>query len=167
MPALQTERLTLRPGRLADAAELTAAIAHWDVARMLERLPWPYTIADARWWLAQPKPDQRPELLVTLRENGAIVGGVGLVDKDEVDLGYWLTPSAWGRGYATEAARATVAFARDVLGLTHLSSGHYADNPASGHVLAKAGFRATGVEGTRHSLARGGEVPFVAWEWVE
>ena len=165
MSPLHTDRLTLRPGTPADAAELTAAIAHWDVARMLERLPWPYTLEHALWWLAQPKPDCRSEPLITLRDTGAIVGGVGLIDKEEVDLGYWLTPSAWGWGYATEAARAMVGFARDTLGLTRLSSGHYADNPASGRVLAKAGFRPTGVEGVRPNLARGGEVPFVAWEW--
>ncbi len=166
MSPLHTDRLTLRPGTSADAAELTAAIAHWDVARMLGRLPWPYTLDHAQGWLARPKPAERPEPLITLRDTGAILGGVGLLDLDEVELGYWLTPPAWGRGYATEAARAMMAFARDTLGLRRLASGHFADNPASGRVLAKAGFRPTGVDGTRHSLARGGEVPFVAWEWV-
>ena len=95
---IPTERLLLRAGTPEDAGELTAAIAHWDVARMLERLPWPYTIEDARWWLSQSRADDRPEPLVVLRATGAIMGGVGLIEKDEVELGYWLTPSAWGRG---------------------------------------------------------------------
>lgn len=162
----QTERLVLRPGRLEEAGELTAAIAHWDVARMLERLPWPYAIADARWWLSQPRPAGRPEPLIIRRDTGAIVGGIGLIEKGDVELGYWLTLNAWGQGTATEAARALVAFGRDTLGLTRVVSDHFIDNPASGRVLAKAGFRPTGAMGTRFCLARGEEVAFVEFAWV-
>lgn len=133
---------------------------------MLERLPWPYTVEDARWWLSAIKSDEQPEPLITRRDTGAIVGGVGLIQKDEVELGYWLTPTAWGQGYATEAACAMVAFARDSLGLTRIASGHFVDNPASGRVLAKAGFHPTGVLGTRHCLARGEDVPFAGFEWT-
>ena len=166
MPRLTTDRLILRPGTPADAEALTAAIAHWDVARMLERLPWPYTADLARGWLSLPKSSERPEPLIVEAATGRIVGGVGLVEKDEVELGYWITPAAWGRGYATEAAGAMVAHGRNVLGLRRIVSGHFVDNPASGRVLAKAGFRPTGVEGARYSLARSEVVPFVAWEWV-
>lgn len=71
---------------------------------------------------------------------------VGLVDIDETsngecDLGYWLEQPAWGRGYAFEAAGAVVRFAFETVGLTALKSGHAADNPASGRVLTKLGFR--------------------------
>lgn len=161
----RTDRLILRSGHPHDAEELTAAIAHWEVARMLERLPWPYTVEDGRWWLSATKTNQRPEPLITLLETGAIVGGVGLIQKDEVELGYWLTPAAWGQGYATEAALAMVAFGRDSLGLTHIASGHFIDNPASERVLAKAGFRPNGVKGTRHCLALGKNLPFVEFKW--
>ena len=156
--------MILRDGGPDDARELAAAIGHWDVVRMLERVPWPYEVADARWWLAQPKPADRPEPLIARRDTGAIVGGVGLLQKAEVELGYWLTPAAWGRGYATEAARAMVAHGRRALGLTRVVSGHFADNPASGRVLAKLGFRPTGVTGTRPCLARGEDLAFVHFE---
>lgn len=166
MPILTTERLTLRPGTPADAEELTAAIAHWPVARMLERLPWPYTLDHAADWLALHHSADRPEPLIVESASGRIVGGVGLMQKDEVELGYWITPDAWGRGFATEAARAMVAHGRDSLGLRRIVSGHFADNPASGRVLAKAGFQPTGATGTRFNLARGEEVAFVGYEWV-
>lgn len=155
----------LRTGRVEEAEALAAAIAHWDVARMLERLPWPYGVEDARSWLSQPKPPNRPEPLIVRRDTGAIVGGVGLIEKEAVELGYWLTPAAWGQGYATEAARALMAHGCDILVLTQVASGHFVDNPASGRVLEKAGFRRSGVDGVRPCLARGAELPFVGFEW--
>lgn len=165
MQPLATDRLLLRPGTPADAEALTAAIAHWSVARMLERLPWPYTVELAHGWLSLPKSAERPEPLIVEAASGRIVGGVGLIEKDSVELGYWITPAAWGRGFATEAARAMVAHARDTLGLTRIVSGHFADNPASGRVLAKADFRPTGATGTRPCLARGEEVAVTKFEW--
>ena len=54
------------------------------------------------------------------------------------ELGYWLTPDAWGRGYATEAGEAVLAMARHALGLQRLDARHFVDNPASGRVLAQA-----------------------------
>ena len=43
----RTERLTLRPAWAEDAPALAAAIGHEEVARMLARVPYPYTLADA------------------------------------------------------------------------------------------------------------------------
>ena len=70
---------------------------------------------------------------------------VGLVDIDGVDdirgtLGYWIDGSAWGRGYASEAAGAAVRFAFGALGLSRLEAGHAFDNGSSGRVLRKLGF---------------------------
>ena len=70
---------------------------------------------------------------------------VGLIDVDEIrsgapHLGYWLHREAWGKGFAKEAALRMVQFARDEASLPSLTAGHAADNPASGRVLAHAGF---------------------------
>lgn len=76
-----------------------------------------------------------------------LIGGVGIADRNgESEIGYWIVPSHWGRGYATEAARAVVAAARDSLRIDRLVSGHFLDNPASGAVLRKLGFVVTGQE---------------------
>ena len=91
-----------------------------------------------------------------------LIGGIGMgAVEGGHEFGYWLTPSAWGRGYATEAGRAMVAAARHTLGLRRLKAGHFVDNPASGRVLTKLGFRPTGTITPRASLARGGETPCV------
>lgn len=162
----RTRRLTLRPGWPEDAPELTRAIAHESVATMLARLPWPYTEATARDWLARPRRAGDADCLILAHDGGdaTLIGAIGLTRHgDAVDLGYWLTPSAWGHGYATEAAAAMLGIARDALGLARLTSGHFLDNPASGKVLRKLGFRQTG-EAPRHCVARDAAVPCAEFE---
>ena len=77
----------------------------------------------------------------------------------DAELGYWIAEKRWGRGYATEAARALLATAAG-LGHRRIVSGHFTDNPASGAVLAKLGFRRTGTVQSA-SLARGGRSEMV------
>jgi RimJ/RimL family protein N-acetyltransferase len=159
---LRTERLFLRPAWLEDAPELTRAIGQEPVVRMLSRVPWPYREEHAREWIGTPKGGRSPTLLLTLpEENGRIVGACGLnADPRKggrTEVGYWIEPGYWGRGYATEALRGMLSLAR-VIGHRHIIGRHAADNPASGRVLRKAGFRPTGRVGAIHSLGRKAEV---------
>ena len=157
----RSERLFLRPPWPEDAAELTRAIAHEPVARMLARLPWPYTQADAEFWIGMHRDPLLPGFLLTVPEEGArIVGGVGLQPgpSDAPEVGYWVAPDCWGRGYATEALKGLLEVA-ERLGHQHLFGRHAADNPASGRVMMKAGFRPTGKIGRFRSLGRGESVP--------
>ena len=159
----RTKRLTLRPGWPEDAPALTKAIAHEQVAFKLSRLPWPYTEAHAAAWLATPRDGKDVTCLIFAHEEATprLVGAIGLHPmhdgQDAIEIGYWLTPDAWGRGYATEAGRAMLGTARYAMGLPRLVSGHFLDNPASGNVLRKLGFRRVGTE-KRLCLARGIEV---------
>jgi len=159
----RTERLLLRPGWAEDAPELVAAIAREEVAFTLARLPWPYTIDHATAWLTMPRASDDASLLIYERGAGSprLIGGIGLHrhQTGSVELGYWITPSAWGRGFATEAGHAVIAMARDTLRLRGLVSGHFVDNPASGSVLRKLSFVPTGVVESRHCLARGITLP--------
>lgn len=161
----RTKRLTLRPGWPEDAAILAQAIGHESVVTKLSRVPWPYTLDHAREFLAQPNHKHDFRLMIAAHDHGAtprLIGVIGLHrEGDAHELGYWLTPDAWGRGYATEAGRQVVDIARHALGLRRLVSGHFADNPASGRVLAKLGFAPTGQIRPQHSAARGREVACV------
>lgn len=165
----RTERLTLRPGWIEDAPELVRAIAHESVVTKLSRVPWPYTLGDAIDWLSRPKQVTEPTMVILAHQPDAVrlVGGIGIhlnEDGSAHELGYWLTPGAWGRGYATEAGRAVVANARDTLRLKRLTSSHFVDNPASGRVLRKLGFRPTGRIVPRYSAARRCEVHCALFE---
>ncbi|QRX90856.1 GNAT family N-acetyltransferase [Streptomyces noursei] len=60
-------------------------------------------------------------------------------------LSYILREDSWGRGYGTAAVRQVIAYAFTTTHLDRLSAKHHPDNPASGRVLAKAGFTRTTV----------------------
>lgn len=82
--------------------------------------------------------------LVALKDSGAAIGMCGLIKRDtlpEVDLGYAFLPAWRGRGYALEAARGTLAYARDALGLARMLAITSLDNTASGALLEKLGLR--------------------------
>ena len=74
-----------------------------------------------------------------------------------VEVGYWIAPDSWGRGYATEALGGLLSLAR-LAGHRRIVGRHAVDNPASGRVLRKAGFRPTGRARPIHSLGRGARV---------
>jgi len=162
----RTKRLTLRPYWPEDAAALTQAIAHEAVAMKLARLPWPYYQQDAVAFLSVPRERDTPAFAILSHEQDypRIVGGIGLHrDAGAHAIGYWLTPEAWGRGYATEAGQALLGIARHAIGLKRVHGWHFADNPASGRVLTKLGFRPTGRIEPRRSLARGGTAPGIGY----
>jgi RimJ/RimL family protein N-acetyltransferase len=163
----RTERLLLRPGWGDDAIPLRDAIAHKEVAYRLARLPWPYTLGDAQYYLSLPHRIGEASFLIFARAGSIpeLVGGIGIHDQGGApELGYWITPAQWGKGYATEAARAVVAIAHHSLRMPRLVSGHFVDNPASGRVLRKLGFKPTGKVEGRTCLARGSIEPCALYE---
>ncbi|WP_375393405.1 GNAT family N-acetyltransferase [uncultured Sphingomonas sp.] len=157
----RTKRLTLRPGWPEDAPDLAKAIAHESIVTKISHAPWPYTIDDAAAFLARSRTVDDVVMLITIPDGPAprLVGCIGLhPEGDRHELGYWLTPDVWGRGYATEAGRQMLQIARHALGLNRLKAGFYIDNPASGRVLTKLGFRHTGRTEPQFCRARGRDV---------
>jgi len=159
---IRSERLFLRPGWPEDWPELLARIADEAVVKNLAKAPWPYTEGDARSFAQKPQDPRCPHFFVTLPTSAApaeLIGCVGLASHgEEVELGYWFGREHWGRGYATEAARAVLRLAR-TLGHRRIVAKHFTDNSASGRVLAKLGFRPNGEIRPSYSLARGSEAP--------
>ena len=59
------------------------------------------------------------------------------------ELGFHLRPAFWGRGLATEAARAAIGYAFQELRAASVFAGHHPENHASRRVLERLGFRYT------------------------
>ncbi|HUD31098.1 MAG TPA: GNAT family N-acetyltransferase [Novosphingobium sp.] len=163
---IRSERLFLRPGWAEDWEELLALIADEAVVGNLANVPWPYTGEDARRFIAMPQDHLLPRFLITVPSaaGARLVGGCGLSLLDgEANLGYWIAPGEWGRGFATEAARAVLGLAH-ALGHRRIVASHYIENAASGRVLEKVGFRRTGRIVERFSKARGFASPSREYE---
>ncbi|HEY0130795.1 MAG TPA: GNAT family N-acetyltransferase [Allosphingosinicella sp.] len=160
---VRTERLLLRPGWSQDAPALFQAIADERIVRNLATAPWPYRLGDAESFLATERRPTEASLLIFLRSGGeaGLIGGIGFGRRPtgRIEFGYWIARRHWGRGYATEAGRAVLAMARHSLRLKGLDAGHFLDNPASGRVLEKLGFRPTGKIVPHYSAGRGEAAP--------
>ena len=169
IPTLHTERLLLRPFSPRDVPAVLAHCGNWDVARMLARVPHPYSRDLAAGWIESHADDwQRGiEAIFCIDSGGDAIGAVGLrlTAPATYELGYWLGEPWWGAGFATESGRRIVTFAFDELRAEKLTSGHYVDNPASGRVLEKCGFRHTG-ESVVPCQARGEAVAHRNYELI-
>jgi RimJ/RimL family protein N-acetyltransferase len=162
---LLTRRLYLRPPAAVDAAAIVAIVADWEVARRLSRVPHPYTHADYRVFLEQVVV-MEPTWAIFRREVNQLVGVIGLSphrDGQSAELGYYIGRPHWGLGLATEAGEAIVRLAIEDFGYARLTSGYHADNPASGRVLAKLGFKPAG-HSQRPCLAEGRDKPSIIVE---
>ncbi len=82
-PTIRTERLTLRPFRLADAPEVRRLAGVKSVASMTMRIPYPYEKGMAEKWIRTHKRsfDRRKSVVyaVIRRKTGKLIGAVGLM----------------------------------------------------------------------------------------
>ncbi|MEX1152923.1 GNAT family N-acetyltransferase [Parvibaculum sp.] len=147
---LRTERLLLRPLRETDAERLAALANNWNVARMLARMPFPYTLDMAQNWITRQNAMRADgeEFVYAVANDDGFIGGCGVQAHADGthEIGYWVGEPYWNRGYASEAAGAVLDAAVERFGAQTLISGHFAENHASGRVLTKLGFRYTGEE---------------------
>lgn len=151
-PTIQTDRLILRPFGPEDAPDVQRLAGEKVIAAKTQSLPHPYEDGMAEDWIASHEANYAAGKIVcfavTERDGGALAGAVGLTvykDSNAAELGYWIGTPFWGRGYATEAARAVLAFGFEEMGLHRIHARHMASNPASGRVLEKIGMKREGM----------------------
>ena len=159
---IRSDRLLLRPLRMADAGPITLWCGQYRVASMLARVPHPYPPGAAESFIERSLAGKNGESVFAIdgSASGAadFLGTIGLkAGDDERGFGYWLGPPAWGLGYATEAGAALLEEAFTA-GLQAVTAGVYIDNLASRRVLEKLGFAKTG-SGEGFCPARGAVVP--------
>lgn len=145
-PTLRTARLRLRPFTDADADALFAlhsahVLRYWDSPPWSERAR-----ADSFIAKCQQLADEGTGARVAIDRDfdGAFIGWCALTRWNpgyrSASLGYCLDDAAWGQGYATEAARALLAWAFDTLDLNRVQAETDTRNLASARVLEKLGF---------------------------
>lgn len=151
---LSTSRLLLRPLAAEDVDDLVRLHSDPKVTRFIglfgnldagERI-----VAAEQHWATHGY----GLMAVLNRNDGGFVGRCGLQnlpDRDEVELGWTLRRDAWGKGLATEAARACLAWAFDDIALTTVVSLIHPENGPAEHVAAKLGMHHDGAT-TLHGI---------------
>ena len=146
-PELHTARLRLRAFEDADAKDLYALQSNAYVLRYWDSPPWTEHARAEKFItrcreMAQEGSGAR--LAVERVSDGAFIGWCTLQswnpDHRSASLGYCFDDAAWGHGYATEAARALLQWAFDMLDLNRVQAEADTRNAASARVLEKLGF---------------------------
>ncbi|MBV9773767.1 MAG: GNAT family N-acetyltransferase [Gemmatimonadetes bacterium] len=145
IPSFTTDRLLLRPLREKDLDAYAAIMADPEVTRYLGD-GQPLSRVDA-WrqmalFLGHWQLRGYGHWAVEERGSGALAGRVGLFLPEGwpgFELGWTLGRAFWGRGYATEAARAALRYAFSELGREHVISLIHPDNRASIRVAERLG----------------------------
>jgi ribosomal-protein-alanine N-acetyltransferase len=162
-PRIETDRLVLRHPEMRDAPDIVRYAGDYDIASMTASIPHPYPPPAAEIWVLirniAIQQSKNAHLIIDLRTSDGfeMCGMAGIFQRSPTsawEIGYWIAKPFWRRGLATEAGQALIDFARDTLGTNRLTAGHYDDNPASGRVLEKLGFRYTGDAHAQFCLAR-------------
>lgn len=152
-PTIDTARLQLRPYTPADAPRLRELAGAREIADTTISIPHPYPEGLAERWIAEQQREfeagRAASFALQFRQEPGLIGGIALRDVDrehlQAELGFWMSVAWWGRGYALEATRAIVDYGFGQLGLNRIHAHHMTRNPASGRVLAKAGFEREGL----------------------
>ncbi|MFJ8687795.1 GNAT family N-acetyltransferase [Micromonospora wenchangensis] len=146
---LRTPRLILRPVEDGDVDRILEYRNLPEVTYWLLRTEVEPAAFRAAWRRAADDPDDHSRAVVL---DGLLIGTVsldvldgmgqpGMPTRTEAQLGYIFDPAHGGRGYATEAVTAMVAYAFTRLGVRRITAGCFADNLASVRVLEKVGMR--------------------------
>lgn len=152
-PEIETARLRLRAAVESDLAAMHAIMSDPQAMRYWSTPPHPDLETTHAWLASMIEAQSRGDFIVELE--GQCIGKIGCWRLPEI--GYLLSRDCWGKGYATEALTAFVAYA--FAGFTdHLTADVDPRNTASLSLLARAGFQVTGYgENTWH----------VADEWCD
>ena len=131
-------------------------------ANLRDVFPWPYTEADAEWFVRDCMArDGQRVLFRAILADGACVGSISVTQGADVyrrsgELGYWLAEPLWGRGVMTRAVREMCREAFAALDVVRIYAEPYAYNTGSRRVLEKCGFT---LEGTlRQSVYKNGRM---------
>ena len=146
---IETERLILRRIRMEDAEEV---FKNWtsddDVSRYMT---WEThkSVEDTKNWISFVNQNCNYstsfEWVVLVKETGELIGSIGAYFKEEKDnrfeVGYGYSKKYWRKGYATESLKGVMDYLINEKKIKRFYCAHAKDNPASGAVMQKVGFK--------------------------
>ena len=151
---LESDRLLLRRFRTEDAQ---AMYGNWaGDLEVTKYLRWPHhadveaskSIIDD--WVSHYEENDFYNWAIVLKESGMPVGSIGVVQKDDavkmVHIGYCIGKKWWGQGITAEALKMLRSYFFNEVGVNRIEARHDPENPNSGKVMVKCGFRYEGTQ---------------------
>lgn len=138
--------LLLREWKNEDKTRLKELCNTTDRSYLSDRIPHPYTDADAEWWLNMvAETDGKDGLFRAIVADRQVVGSISIEKKADFrrvdgELGYMMLPTYWGKGIATRAVSLLCETAFDLLSLKRVTATVFEPNKASIRVLEKNAF---------------------------
>ena len=162
---IETERIRLRPFRLQDVDDVLSYASDPEWGRYLP-VPQPYGKEDAERFIArQLLSDREADVAWAVEYEGDVVGGINIAldfDNRLGELGYSIARDHWGKGLATEAAKAVIDAAFTAYEeLNRIRAMADARNVASQRVMEKVGMEREGL--LRQNRMTRGEFIDEAW----
>ena len=155
--------ITLHNWKTDDKLVLMALCNAVDRTFLSDRLPYPYTEADADWWLGMVAGNDGKEgVWRAIVMDGQIVGSISVErmadeERNVGAIGYMILTPWWSKGLGTEAVRQMCGIAFRELALERIIGEVFPENLASARVLEKNGFL---LEETRAGAVVKGGVTF-------
>jgi len=141
-----TDRVvTLRPWRESDAAAIVECVnGEPEIARWLDRIPQPYSLEDARAYIAGMGEES---FAITDAETGRVLGSIGFgpLEDGVGEVGYWVRGDVRGCGIATRALVLLSRWALRLQGVARIQLRADVENSPSRRVAERAGFQLEGV----------------------
>lgn len=162
---METNRILLRQWKDSDAESLYKYASDPDIG---DRAGWPpHKSVEESLQIIQTVFNHPTTWAIEWKDTGEAIGAIGYGPSCECNLpirdgepivGYWVAKPYWNKGICTEALKLMLEHIRKSTDLKSLLSSHFIDNPASGKVMEKCGFKPTGDtvfdENLYHGLGR-------------
>jgi ribosomal-protein-alanine N-acetyltransferase len=152
IPTIRTERLILRGMRTSDAEDMFDYASREEVSRYLTWSPHPdlQHTKDYLTYIGQRyRTGDFYDWAIEDAESHRMIGTCGFTRfdfaSDAAEIGYVLHPDYRGRGLATEAVRAVMAFGFDELSLHRISARYMVENERSRRLMERVGMTFEGV----------------------
>jgi ribosomal-protein-alanine N-acetyltransferase len=149
-PVLTTQRLLLQEILPDDQPFIFEGLSHPDVILFygVSYQTYEATAAQMQWYAAMLNEGTGVPWKIVGKENGEKIGVISVYfykpEHNKAELGFWLLPPFWNKGFAFEALNAVVAFWKTEKKLHRLEAFVEEGNTASSGLLEKAGFRYEG-----------------------
>jgi len=151
MVVIKSKKFVLRPYRKGDEKSSAENINNKKIYRNTLHIPYPYTLKDAKKWIAknlkEAKKKNPTKINFVIDINNEIAGSVGFhkIKGYEAEIGYWLAEKYWGKGIMTKAVKSVTKFGFEKLKLKRIYASVFPFNKASRQVLKKAGYKFEGI----------------------